>query len=506
MRSHLRAAWIRARRFWPESLLAALLALPWLSLFALGFVWLWQNAAVLWWALGAALLALAGLPLRRVVRRRAAERAAALLGANAFSMEGWNAEERAAMDKVVALAERTSPFGPDDRERVEQVLRETVELVAGHFHPGSDRPVAEVTIPELLLLGETVSRRLRTWTLAEVPFAKRVRLARLLWLQDMADRVGKPALDLYRIAEPLYRGARFAWSGPAALAQEAYRLLAGSATDFLGGNIQRNATKQIVQATGYAAIELYSGRLRLSSREIAEAAEAEAGAIAAPLRVLLLGQANAGKSSLLNALAGSLRAQATPLPGDGVVAEHRVTAPGRPDLVFAELPPGDLAAAVREAHRADIVLWVVAANQSAREPDRAALQALRGWAAEKPSRRAPPVLVAMTRSDQLNPKAEWAPPYDPDHPKARSIAAARSAVARSLDLPDDDVIPLALPLGGAPWNVEALWQNLLRSLEPAAHTRSERIREASGGMDVWAEIERIGNAGWGLARSAIRRP
>jgi predicted GTPase len=506
MRPHLRAAWARARRFWPESLLAALLALPWLSLFGLGFVWLWQNAAVLWWALGAALLALAGLPLRRVVRRRAADRAAALLGADAFPMDGWNAEERAAWDKVVALAERTEPFGPDNRERVERRLRETVEVVARHFHPRSDRPAAEVTIPELLLLGETVSRRLRTWTLTEVPFVKRVRLARLLWLQDMADRFGKPALDLYRIAEPLYRGARFALSGPAALAQEAYRLLAGSATDFLTGNIQRNATAHIIKATGHAAIELYSGRLTLSSSEIAQAAADEAGGIAVPLRVLLLGQANAGKSSLLNALAGSLRAEATALPGDGVVVEHRVTAPGRPDLVFAELPPGDPAAAVREAQRADIVLWVVAANQAARESDRAALEALRAWAAEKPSHRAPPVLVAMTRGDQLNPKAEWAPPYDPDHPKARSIAAARSAVARSLDLPDEDVTALAFPPGGPPWNVEALWESLLRSLERAAHTRSERIREASGGIDLWAEIQRVGRLGLGVASSAIRRP
>jgi hypothetical protein len=36
------------RRYWPETLLFLAVALPWLSLFALGLVWLWQGGHV--WA------------------------------------------------------------------------------------------------------------------------------------------------------------------------------------------------------------------------------------------------------------------------------------------------------------------------------------------------------------------------------------------------------------------------------------------------------------------------
>ncbi|MCX7370861.1 MAG: GTP-binding protein HSR1, partial [Alphaproteobacteria bacterium] len=62
------------RRFWPEALLAILLALPWAALFVLGLLWLWDNARVLEWALASAALLLAGLPLRAMVRRRAEAR------------------------------------------------------------------------------------------------------------------------------------------------------------------------------------------------------------------------------------------------------------------------------------------------------------------------------------------------------------------------------------------------------------------------------------------------
>ncbi len=53
------------RRHWREALLALLVALPWLSLLALGIVWLWQGGHVLAWAAVAAALALIAWPLRR---------------------------------------------------------------------------------------------------------------------------------------------------------------------------------------------------------------------------------------------------------------------------------------------------------------------------------------------------------------------------------------------------------------------------------------------------------
>jgi hypothetical protein len=48
----------RLRRYWPEVLLVLALVLPWLSLLALGAVWLWEGGRFWVWAIAAAALGL----------------------------------------------------------------------------------------------------------------------------------------------------------------------------------------------------------------------------------------------------------------------------------------------------------------------------------------------------------------------------------------------------------------------------------------------------------------
>ncbi len=470
-------AWLR--RYWLELTLATLLALPWLSLFGLGFLWLWQNGRVLEWALVAAALGILGVPLRILVRRRAERRVAEMRAADSFPEEGWNTEENEAWAKVLAFATRTEPLEFDDRARAEALAWEVVELVARHFHPTQADPMARVTLPEALLLTEQVAGRLRRWVV-QWPGASRIRISDALWLQRMVDRYGAGARTVYTIGETIYRLGRLINPLQAA-AQEAARYAAGTTGSFLSENMRRKATTQLIQETGRAAIDLYSGRLRLSSTELAALARADAAAAEpeAPLRLLLAGQAGAGKSSLLNALAGTPRAK----PGQRSTQEHRVESPGRPALNIVDMPSLTTPAAfLREATRADMILYVAAADATNRAPDEAALEALRLWAGQKTKLRPPPLLLAMTRGD-------LAPATRP------------AALAQDLALPEESVIPVVLPRG----DLEPLWRAILDAREAARLSRHERLLEEAATPTLAAEAGQALRGGWGVLRSLLRR-
>ena len=90
-------------------------------------------------------------------------------------------------------------------------------------------------------------------------------------------------------------------------------------------------TRLLVLEVGRAAIDLYAGRLTLSDDELAAARErdmAPSSKADAPVRIVLIGQVNAGKSSLLNALAQEVRGAVGPLPTTSSAAEYLVEEDG----------------------------------------------------------------------------------------------------------------------------------------------------------------------------------
>lgn len=495
------------RRYWPEALLVLVVTLPWLSLLALGLIWLWQGGRVAVWALAAAALGLLAWPVSRLVRRRADEQARRALGDIAEPPRAWNMVEREAWTEVLAIADATAPFSFTELEPLLARGRDTVAAVAGRFHPDAPSAWSQFSLPEALLLAERLARDFRREALHHIPGIRAVRLNHLLWLQRQSEQYGAIAQTGWRVGYGLWRFVRAAVNPLQALGQETSGLMAERTVGVLSYRLRAYATRLLVLEIGRAAIDLYSGRLTLSDDEIRAAQESDRAAaettVVAPVRILLIGQVSAGKSSLLNAMAREVRAAVGPLPTTARVSEHPLELEGRPAAILVDMPGLDDEIATPEellaqTSRADLVVWVASAMQPAREADRKGLDAVRDWSKAQVARRPAPLLLALTHIDQLRPSAEWSPPYDVASaagPKARSIRAAVDAVARTLDLGPETIVPIAMPPDRETYNIDALWARIATEIDEAKLAQLDRLRVGHQRLGLRELANQIGRAG-----------
>ncbi|HEY7242443.1 MAG TPA: GTPase [Xanthobacteraceae bacterium] len=507
---------VALRRYWQELLLVMLVTLPWLSLLALGILWLWQGGHVAVWAITAAALSVLAWPLAASVRRRANAEARHGLGDLAEPAAGWDAVGQRAWSEVLAIADATAPFSFLELDPLVSRARETVEAVARRFHPQARSAWSQFSFPELLLLTERLSRDVRREALRHIPGIRKIKLTHVLWAHDQTEQYGPLAQKGWRVGFGLYRLARAVLNPLQAAGQETSGFIVEKTASVLSYRLRAYATRLLVLEVGRAAIDLYSGRLALSDEEVRSAQDLDlAGSgppARVPVRVLLVGQVSAGKSSLVNAMAQAICAAVGPLPTTGQVLEHRLELEGRPAVTLVDMPglgeystePEEL---LREAARADLILWTASATQPARAADRNGLKTVRNWANEL-ARRPPSILLALTHVDQLRPAAEWAPPYDivtPDRAKARAMRAAMDAAGGALEVPADAIVPVAAPPGREPYNIDALWARLAMEIDEAKLVQLDRLRIGRDQLSLRELAAQLGNAGRIVIGAIARR-
>ncbi|MBK1731080.1 GTP-binding protein HSR1 [Thiococcus pfennigii] len=483
----------------PLRLLAlTLLALPPLALAALGTLWLWERDALLYWLAGLLASAAAGYGLQYLLQRR--ERRL-LAEAATEPNPDWSPRAEAVWRDVEALASELEPadWPLDDSARLMELARLTLEQVARRYHPQADQPLFQLTVPHTLLILERASRDLRRDITEHIPFSHRLRIGDLLRLQRWKVTADQAFL--------VYRMGRAVINPLDALASEAWRNLRDQGTGIAQAELHGWLLRAIVRKIGYYAIDLYSGRLPLAEgdptaaptpRSRADLAQGAPGD-AEPLRILVLGRTNAGKSSLINALFGRLVTPADTLADTtrGLIP-YRLEREGLTQALVIDTPGCDSAWLTEERLRAaaadaDLILWASPAHRPDRQVERACLDALRAAQAARPEHRPPPLLVAATHVDLLRPAREWQPPYDlrePSGPKATNIAAAVAAIAADLAVPIAQVVPVALAEGRV-YNVDdGLWAMLLDQQEAALRTRLLRCLEARRRAEDWDLLRR----------------
>ena len=425
----------------------------------------------------------------------------------------WQALPELALDLLTDVSERYGSLNLGKQLEPDSAKRKTHK---------TSRTQYRFTLPEMLLVLSITSSRYRQLLLSHVPFAEKIRISAILSLYAKQNQILTGASWINNVR----RTARLV-NPLAAVAGELRDQFTDRIFTSLSDKVQNDLKRLLLQELVQVGMDLYSGRLKSTDEELsiyqshsqtedrlARAAPME------PLRVVLLGQVSAGKSSLVNALVDELEAETDILPTTDKTTVHALSLPDEPD----EATPSDeqekssradvhlidtvglvddndsIETTLLSAQQADLLIWVTRATQPARAPEAELNKALIQIYLNDPALRPPPVLLVVSHVDKLSPKAEWKPPYDlgSDERKAQNIKLAIDSCRQQIGLHElTPAIPIALAQQHEPYNVDALIAQILLLRSEAVQVqlnrrRLERDANVGGWSDRWDQASKLG--------------
>lgn len=507
---------------WPWLVLLIVGITPLLALLIIGawtvwqqqWFWLWLNLAILC----AGIVWIAARQLNRYQKKPLID------SAIAYDMP-FSQRDQEAWAAVKALIPTISQ---DIRQRLDQIDvwlqigQQVLMLVAMHYRPKAKHPEKEIPITELLRMAEQVCHDLHEQIQGHLPLSHVATLADGLnlqrWLDHLSDanaalRLGR--LVLNPLTGGLYEAKNYAQSKMLALTLP---------------RLQDWLLEMYIQKVGHYAILLYSGRMAVDpekidiltakSRHDGRTAETQRTVMnQEPLRFLVAGQTNAGKSSLINTLFDAPRAAADVVSCTDAIMPYTVESEGQfSGLIFDTPGYGENTSWLQENQavidKTDLVILLCHANNAARSADRRFLHEFQQHFKEQPKRKIPPLIVVVTHIDELRPVREWQPPYDvvePNCVKAANIRAAMDAIQQDLALPENTVIvPVSLSEnnGLGTYNVDSLLLAMGQQMDEANRARLLRCLKEIKNREKWTQLwqQVTASSRWLLSKIANTLP
>ena len=487
----------------------AALFLPLLSLALLGSVWLWQNGYVLHWALAACSITLVTYAFERWVFRVDLPETAPVdsVRSGEAADPGWSAREAAAWIAIVDLSNKVRPLEIASRDEVFDLGLRSIETVARSMHPGEEHALWKFTLPEAFALIERVSSQLSAFVSDSIPLGDRMTVGQFLRLYRWrsAINVAEQVYDLWRIVRLM---------NPAAAAtQEIREQLTRRAYDWGREELAKRLVQAYVREVGRAAIDLYSGRMRLplagplrtAAQELTARDQASQGAPAeGPIRILVAGPPGSGKSSLIRVLLD-----------DGPVSAGNTSSANGPTLYVGPTGGGEtllidspgFSAAKRASalllnaiSQSDLIIWVTSVMHRERDAELRMLEQIRRQAMRRINRKPQPIVCVLTHVDALQSSAVEQPPADltdTANEKISTIDDAILAASRQLDFAERDIIPVSLR-AGAVQNIDSVRQRIFELLPEANGARLLRLIEAAEPKlklgRLWSQVVNAGRA------------
>jgi len=487
------------------------LLLPMLSLLPLGWMWLWERGWALYWIAAAFTLSIIAYCAQAIALRHTLREVPEPIVEDDEKVApdpSWTAREQAAWTAVEAIAANVKPSELTDRDRFLNLGLRTIEAVARQIHPTDQNPLWKFTLPEALALVERVSADLRPFVVENIPLGDQLTIGQILKVYGWRSAIGmaEKAYDLWRLVRLV--------NPVTAAAQEAREQI----TKHLYANVRDQLARQLARAyvreVGRAAIDLYGGRLRVSEAQLASHVSAstlrdrgQATGLAEPVRILVAGQAGAGKSSLVNALTKEVRAVVDAPGGTRDFQGYEVELEGLSGAMVIDSPRIGTSAKEQRAFAAragdsDLVIWALAANRDDARIDLAALTAIRAHFASRPHRREPPIIVALTHIDKVTQRAPGH--NDTIDLQDPAIVETVREVAEGLGVPKNDVVPVSFAPGRRPFNIEQLSMRVAARVPDARQAQLLRLMEdAAPRWSVRRVLGQAGNAAKSAAKSVV---
>jgi uncharacterized protein len=479
--------------------------LPLLSLVVMGSIWLWQHGYVLYWALAACSITVIIYAIERWIFRVDLPDTAPAISLQAADIadSAWSARETAAWGEIIELSKQVRPLEITSSNDIFDLGLRSIETVARSMHPGEVHALWKFTLPEAFALIERVSTKLSAFITDSIPLGDRMTVGQFLRLYRWrsAINVAEQAYDLWRIVRLM---------NPAAAAtQEIREQLTRRAYDWGREELAKRLVQAYVREVGRAAIDLYSGRMRLVKGPTAAVSDRTfiSGQPQEPVRILVAGQSGSGKSSLIHAIVNDPR-------GDwGVQAtlkeytQHSATFGAGHEAALIDSPgvtevPRDLQAFFKAVDDCDLIVWVASATRPDRLVDKRILRHIRGEGAKRIDRKPQPIICVVTNIDPLPLEKALNTKSMPvtNNPTARSSSDAVSAIASDLEFAPQDIVQASLGKDGI-IDIDSVRRRIVELMPEAHHVKTLRVLNAQKPHLKWGHLwSQVKNAGRSLRK------
>jgi len=374
----------------------------------------------------------------------------------------------------------------------------------------------DFSIPEGLKLFEEVSRRYKLVVKANIPGIEYIKVSYIKAGYEAYDKYGEMGQKVVKAAIWANHAKNLYYNPLKVVSDLTKEQATSSMTKGFVGDLQLTAKEALLDEVAAVAIDLYSGRFSLDSEDIqaSSASEMDETRFAVelePIRIILVGQTGAGKSSIVNLLKQELVAEVDVLPSTQLSTVYSATV-NDIDVRVVDLRglDGDTKTEkqmLKEMTQADLVLWVLKANQPARELDKQLNDKFAAFYTDpnNVSSKKPRVISVVNQVDKLKPVAEWQPPYDLKNPITAKAKIIAQVVTYNHTLMQSDIaLPLSISDGKTHFGVAALKQALVDAIVEASNVQRnrQRVEAMKRGVSLKKQFDKAVSVGRKVARHA----